>query len=233
MVIVDENVTVLVALGAGLVSFLSPCVLPMVPVYLASLYGPEIFEGRGFRPAVLLHSLSFVLGFTLLFVLLGVIAGVTGHAIIPDINLLRKIAGSLMIAFGVFMLLAMKVPWLNYEKRLTPNIGKTTGYLRSFIIGGAFSMGWTACIGPVLGSILTLASVKATAWEGAYLLAIYSLGLGLPFLVIGAAFDALRPLLKRINRYSGIIQLVSAFLLIIMGILVLTNKLGWISSLTA
>lgn len=233
MVIVDENVTVLVALGAGLVSFLSPCVLPMVPVYLASLYGPEIFEVRGFRPDVFLHSLSFVIGFTLIFVILGVIAGVTGHAIIPDINLLRKIAGGLMIAFGAFMLLAMKVPWLNYEKRLTPNVGTATGYLRSFIIGGAFSVGWTACIGPVLGSILTLASVKATAWEGAYLLAIYSLGLGLPFLIIGAAFDALRPLLKRISRYSGIIQLFSAFLLIVMGILVLTNKMVWISSLTA
>jgi cytochrome c-type biogenesis protein len=231
MVIVDENVTVLVALGAGLLSFLSPCVLPMVPVYLASLYGPEIFEGKGFRPAVLMHSLSFVLGFTLIFVLLGVIAGITGHAIIPDISLLRKIAGSLMIAFGVFMLLAMKVPWLNYEKRLKPNAGKATGYLRSFIIGGAFSMGWTACIGPILGSILTLASVKATAWEGAYLLAIYSLGLGLPFLVIGVAFDALRPLLKRINRYSGIIQIISALLLIVIGVLVLTNRLVWISSL--
>jgi cytochrome c-type biogenesis protein len=229
----DESVTVLVAFVAGLLSFLSPCVLPMVPVYLASLYGPEIFEGKGFRPAVLMHSFSFVLGFTLLFVLLGVIAGVTGHAIIPDIGLLRKIAGSLMIAFGVFMLLAMKVPWLNYEKRLKPKTGKATGYLRSFIIGGAFSMGWTACIGPVLGSILTLASVRATAWEGAYLLAVYSLGLGLPFLIIGAAFDALRPLLKRISRFSVIIQLISAFLLIIIGILVLTNRLVWISSLLA
>ena len=167
MIVMDENVTVFVALGAGLLSFLSPCVLPMVPVYLASLYGPGIFEGTGFRPAILLHSLSFVLGFSVVFVLLGIIAGVTGHAIIPDINLLRKIAGSLMIAFGVFMLLAMKVPWLNYEKRLKPRAGNATGYLRSFVIGGSFSMGWTACIGPVLGSILTLASVKATAWEDA------------------------------------------------------------------
>ena len=214
-------------------SFLSPCVLPMVPVYLASLYGPEIFESKGFRLAVFMHSLSFVIGFTVVFVFLGVIAGITGHAIIPDGNLLRKVAGSLMIAFGGFMLLAMKVPWLNYEKRFMPAAGKATGYLRSFVIGGSFSLGWTACIGPVLGSILTMASVKATAWEGAYLLAIYSLGLGLPFLIIGAAFDALRPLLKRISRFVGMIQFISGLLLIIIGTLVLTGKLTWISSLVA
>jgi cytochrome c-type biogenesis protein len=227
----DENITLVVAFGAGLVSFLSPCVLPMVPVYLASLYGPEIFESKGSRLAVFVHSLSFVIGFTLIFVFLGVIAGVTGHALIPDVSLLRKIAGSLIIAFGVFMLLAMKIPQLNYERRLAPTAGKTTSYLRSFLIGGSFSLGWTACIGPVLGSILTMASVKATAWEGALLLAVYSLGLGLPFLIIGGAFDAFRPLLKRINRFSGVIHLISALLLIIIGILVLTDKLGWIYAL--
>jgi cytochrome c-type biogenesis protein len=138
----DENITFFVAFSAGLVSFLSPCVLPMVPVYLASLYGPEIFESKGFRLALLVHSLSFVMGFTTIFVFLGVIAGVTGHAIIPDVSLLRKIAGSLMIAFGVFMLLAMKIPWLNYEKRLAPAAGKTTSYLRSFIIGASFNHGF-------------------------------------------------------------------------------------------
>ncbi|OGO00244.1 MAG: hypothetical protein A2Y58_04130 [Chloroflexi bacterium RBG_13_51_52] len=232
IILVDENITFFIAFGAGLVSFLSPCVLPIVPVYLASLYGPGIFEGRSFRLAVFMHSLSFVIGFTIIFVFLGVIAGITGHAIIPDMNLLRKVAGSLMIAFGWFMLLAMKVPWLNYEKRLVPVAGKATNYLRSFIIGGSFSLGWTACIGPVLGSILTMASVWSTALEGAYLLAIYSLGLGLPFLIIGAAFDTLRPVLKRINRYANLIHLISGLLLITVGILVLTDKLVWISALS-
>jgi cytochrome c-type biogenesis protein len=229
----EENITIFVAFGAGLLSFLSPCVLPMVPVYLASLYGQDIFESKVFRLAVFMHSLSFVLGFTVVFVFLGVIAGITGHAIIPDITLLRKIAGSLMIAFGVFILLAMKVPWLNYEKRLKPGAGKATSYLRSFIIGGSFSMGWTACIGPVLGSILTMASVRATALEGAYLLAVYSIGLGLPFLIIGAAFDAFRPVLKRISRYARLIQAISGLLLIIIGVLVLMDRLTWLSALTA
>lgn len=216
---------------AGLASFLSPCVLPMVPIYLASLYGPDIFESQGFRLTVFLHSLCFVLGFTVIFVFLGVIAGITGHAIIPDYNILRIVAGSLMIAFGVFILLAMVIPWLNFERRLRPAAGKTTSFLRSFIIGGSFSLGWTACIGPVLGSILTMASVKATAWEGAYLLAVYSLGLGLPFLILGAAFDFFRPLIKRIQRYSWIIQIISALLLIVIGILLVLNKLALISAL--
>ncbi|MDD5338619.1 MAG: cytochrome c biogenesis CcdA family protein [Dehalococcoidales bacterium] len=227
----EENITLLVAFLAGLASFLSPCVLPMVPIYLASLYGPDIFESKGFRLAIFLHSLCFVLGFTVIFVFLGVIVGITGHAIIPDYNILRIVAGSLMIAFGVFILLAMVIPWLNFERRLRPAAGKTTGFLRSFIIGGSFSLGWTACIGPVLGSILTMASVKATAWQGAYLLAVYSLGLGLPFLILGAAFDVFQPLIKRIQRYSWIIQIISALLLLTVGVLLILNKLALISAL--
>ena len=229
----DDNVTLLVAFGGGLLSFLSPCVLPMVPVYLASLYGPEIFDTKGIRVPVFLHSLSFVLGFSVVFVFLGVIVGLTGYAVNPDYALLRKIAGSLLIAFGLFILLAAKVPWLNYEKRLSPSMGSTTGYLRSFLIGAVFSVSWTACVGPILGSILTIASVQATAWQGAYLLAVYSLGLGLPFLVVGVAFDFFLPVLKRINRYSGIIHIVSGLLLIIIGILILTGNLTWFSSLAS
>jgi cytochrome c-type biogenesis protein len=228
---VDENVTLIVAFGGGLLSFLSPCVLPMVPVYLASLYGPGVFDSKGIRIPLFLHALSFVVGFSAVFTFLGAIVGLTGYAVNPDYALLGKIAGSILIAFGLFILLATRVPWLNYEKRLSPSLGSNTGYVRSFIIGAVFSLSWTACVGPILGSILTLATIHATAWEGAYLLAIYSLGLGLPFLIIGIAFDYVLPLLKRIQRYSGIIHLISGILLIIMGILVLTDRLTWFSSL--
>ncbi len=228
-----ENISIVVAFGAGLLSFLSPCVLPLVPVYLASLVGPEIFESRstGFRLPVFLHSLSFVVGFSLIFVTLGAIAGLTGFAINPSLALLNKISGSLLIVFGIFILMALKVPWLNYEKRLNPSLGSTTGYLRSFLIGATFSLAWTACVGPILGGILTIALNSATAWSGAYLLAFYSLGLGIPFLVIGVAFDSMVPWLKRIQRYSGKIHVVSALLLIGVGILVLTNKVIWFSSI--
>ena len=226
-----DDVTLLIAFGEGLLSFLTPCVLPMVPVYLASLYGPEIFEARNIRLPVFLHSLCFVLGFTIVFVLLGAVAGLTGYRIIPDYSLLHQIAGSLLIVFGLFILASIKISWLNYEKHLAPNLGNKTGYLRSFIIGAVFSLSWTACVGPLLGNILAIAAVQATAGKGAFLLAIYSLGLGLPFLIVGAAFDFLLPVLKRINRYTGIIRVVSGLLLIVIGILVLTGRLAWISSL--
>jgi len=233
--IIVENMSLIVAFSGGLLSFLSPCVLPMVPVYLASLCGPEIYEAgvRRIRIPLLLHSLSFIVGFSIIFIALGAIAGLTGYAINLSFGLINKIAGSLMIAFGLFMLVALKVPWLNYERRLTPSLGNTTGYLRSLLVGAVFSLAWTACVGPILGGILALASVQATAWQGAYLMAIYSAGLGLPFLIIGAAFDSVMPLIKRIYRYSNLIYIVSGLLLIAVGVLILTNKLGWLAALTA
>jgi cytochrome c-type biogenesis protein len=125
------------------------------------------------------------------------------------------------------------VPRLNYEKHIAKTSAKTTGYARSFANGAAFSVSWTACVGPILGSILTIAATRETAWQGAYLLGVYSLGLGLPFLAIGAAFDFLTPVLKRINKYSGIIRIASGLLLIAIGILILTGNLTWFSQLAA
>jgi len=174
---------------------------------------------------VFLHSLSFVIGFSIVFIILGVGVGLAGFVISSHLVVIHKIAGSLLIAFGLFMFASMKVPWLNYEKRLSPSLGVTTGYLRSFLTGSIFSLAWTPCVGPILGGILALAWTSETAWGGAYLLATYSLGLGLPFLVIGAAFDSITPLLKCINRYSNWIYIISGLLLIVVGILILTNNL--------
>ncbi len=222
-----ENISLLGAFIAGLASFFSPCVLPLVPVYLASLAGPGIFEAEVNRSRlpIFLHSLSFVIGFSIVFIFMGVSAGLLGFAIGPHLELMRNIAGSVLIAFGLFMLAALKIPWLNYEKRLSASPGNTTGYLRSFLIGAIFPVAWIPCTGPLLGSILTLAGASETAWSGAYLLAIYSLGLGLPFLIVGAAFDSITPLIKRINRYSSVVYIVSGALLIAIGILILTNNL--------
>lgn len=223
-----DNVSLLVAFGAGLSSFLLPCVIPLVPVYFASLYGPEVFDaGARRRLPIFMHSLSFVMGFTLIFSAVGAGAGLVGLVLSPSSSLVRWTAGGLLILFGLIMLAALKVPWLNLEKRLSPSQSITTGYLRSFLTGAIFSVAWTPCVGPVQGTVLTVAWTSQSAWEGAYLLALYSLGLGLPFLVVGAAFDFAVPLLKRINRYSRVIYLVSGSLLIIMGILVLGNWLVW------
>jgi len=225
-----EQVSLLVAFGAGLLSFLSPCVLPLVPVYLATVCGPEILEpgAEKKRLPVFFHSLSFVVGFSLVFIILGASVGLLGFTLGVNTELTRYIAGGLLIAFGIFLLASLKIPWLNYEKRLAPSAGATTGYLRSLIIGAIFSLAWTPCVGPVLGGILTLAWSSETAWQGASLLAVYSLGLGLPFLIIGAAFDSLRPFLRRIHRYSTWSYIISGLLLIAVGILILTGNLSWL-----
>ena len=224
-----EDISLWVALGAGFLSFLSPCVLPLVPIYIAILAGPDILEAKTDkrRAHVFLHSLTFVIGFTTVFIILGAGAGLTGLAIGVDILTLRRVAGILLLVFGALLLAAQKFPQLNFQKRLTPSQGRTTGYLRSFLTGAIFSMVAMSCATYILGGILMLALASETAWHGASLLAIYSLGLGIPFLIIGAAFDSIAPLLKRIRRYSTATYFVSGALLITMGILILTNRLFW------
>ncbi len=222
-----EEASLLVAFGAGIAAFISPCVLPLVPVYLASVCGPEILEPAADRRRlpIFFHTLSFVVGFSLVFVILGAIAGLAGFAISSH-SLVIKIGGSLLIVFGLFLLASLKFPWLNYEKRLAPRLGATTGYLRSFTIGAIFSLAWTPCVAGLLGSALGVALTSGSAGQGAYTLAIFSLGLGLPFLVAGAAFDFIRPILKRIHRYSKWSYIIGGLLLIVIGILILTGILA-------
>jgi cytochrome c-type biogenesis protein len=226
-----DNISLVAAFGAGLASFISPCVIPLVPVYFASLCGPEILDPHTSPPrkTIFLHSLFFVLGFSLIFIALGVLVGLTDIIINPNSVVVRSIVGGLLIFFGLFMLLSTRIPWLNYEKRLSPSLGTTSGYLRSFLTGCLFSLAWTPCISPLLGGILALAWGGQTAWQGGYLLAVYSLGLGLPFLLIGAAFSWLKPVLKRIQRYSRVIYIVSGILLVVIGVFILINKLTWLS----
>ncbi len=223
-----EQIPLLVAFSAGLLAFLSPCVLPLVPVYLANICGTEILESetRRSRFPIFFHSLSFVAGFAVVFTALGAVVGLAGFAI-GSHSLILKIAGGLLIAFGVFLLASVRFPWLNYEKRLAPSLGATTGYLRSFLIGAIFSLAWTPCIGGLLAGALALALGSEAPLPGASLLATFSLGLGIPFLVIGIAFDSLRPLLRRVHRYSTWSYIVSGVLLITVGILTLTNTLNW------
>lgn len=227
-----DNISLIAAFGAGLASFVSPCVIPLVPVYFASLCGPEILDAKTAPPrkTIFLHALFFVIGFSLIFIALGVLAGLANFSIDPYSVVVRSIVGSLLIFFGLFMLLSTKIPWLNYEKRLSPKLGTSTGYLRSFLTGCIFCIAWTPCISPILGGILTLAWGSQTAWQGGYLLAAYSLGLGLPFLVIGAAFSTLKPVLKRIHQYSSLIYIISGILLVGIGVLILVNRLTWLSA---
>ena len=222
-----ENISAIAAFVAGLASFLLPCVLPLAPIYLAILAGPEILEPGADKKNVriFLHSLTFVAGFSAVFVGLGAGAGLAGLAISINFSLIKQVAGILLIVFGTLFLLSQKVPQLNFQKRLTPSQSTKTGYIRSFATGAIFSMVSMTCATYILGGILMLAAASATAWRGASLLAIYSLGLGIPFLIIGAAFDRVTPLLKRIQRHSKAVYITSGAVLIVLGILVTTGRL--------
>jgi len=222
-----ENISAIAAFVAGLASFLLPCVLPLAPIYLAILAGPEILEPGADKKnvRVFLLSLTFVAGFSAVFIGLGAGAGLAGLAISINFFLIKQVAGILLIVFGTLFLLSQKVPQLNFQKRLTPSQSTKTGYIRSFATGAIFSMVSMTCATYILGGILMLAAVSATAWRGASLLAIYSLGLGIPFLIIGAAFDRVTPLLKRIQRHSKAVYITSGAVLIVLGILVTTGRL--------
>jgi len=225
-----SNTSFTVALAAGILSFLSPCILPLVPVYLANIAGMSILTSEPpSRRYIILHTISFVVGFSLVFTALGASVGLLGAMI--SLELLRNAAGALLIVFGLFLLAATKLPWLNYQKRLNLTQAKGSGYLRSLSIGAIFSLGWTPCVGPVLGGILALAWSSQTVWQGIYLLLAYCLGLGLPFIGVSLALGAASRYLSWLSRHAFATSAISAALLIGVGILMLTGRLDYISSL--
>jgi cytochrome c-type biogenesis protein len=224
------SATLSIAFVGGIATFLSPCILPLVPVYLANLAGSSVLTSDlPDRRRIFLHTISFIVGFSLVFTALGASFGLLG-AVAPE-EVLEKVAGALLITFGIFLIAATKVPWLNYEKRLNFTVVKGSGYLRSLLIGVIFSLGWTPCVGPILGGILALAANSQTAWQGVYLLLAYCLGLGLPFIAVSLALGAASRYIRWLSRHAFITSIVAAVLLIIIGILMLTGYLDFLSAL--
>ena len=224
------NITFPVAFVAGILSFLSPCVLPLVPVYLATIAGVSVLsDNPPARRYIILHTISFVVGFSIVFTALGASVGLVG-AMIPS-GVLNNIAGVLLILFGLFLLAASRIPQLNYEKRLSFNQARGTGYLRSVTIGAIFSLGWIPCVGPVLGGILAVASTAQTVARGIYLLLVYCLGLGLPFIGVGLAIGVASRYLGWLSRHAFATSIISAVLLISIGVLMLTGNMAYISNL--
>lgn len=223
------------AVLAGLVSFLSPCVLPLVPTYLSYLTGVSVRElsGEGLsgmRAAVLKNALAFIGGFAVVFIAFGLSASALGQLLARHQVLLRRVSGAMIILFGLQMTGLIKVGALHREKRVAFAPGKA-GVFNSLLMGMAFSAGWTPCIGPVLGSILLLASNSSGAWEGGYLLAAYSLGLAIPFL---AAAVAVGPLAKGLRRWSHLLPLVAVLggaLMVVVGVMVFTGYFSRLSGL--
>jgi cytochrome c-type biogenesis protein len=224
-----------VAFAAGLLSFLSPCVLPLVPSYIGFLTGMSLPEMSGRRRVALGHALLFVLGFSLVFVALGASATALGRALNYYQVWLQRIGGVLIIAFGLVCLGVIKVGALSQERRVQVE-RKPVGYLGSALVGMAFGAGWTPCIGPVLGAILGLAATAQDLGRGMLLLAAYSAGLAVPFLVAALALDAFLEWFQRFRRYLPWVMRVSGILLVFVGVLMVTGEFtrlaGWLQQFT-
>ncbi|HET6498658.1 MAG TPA: cytochrome c biogenesis protein CcdA [Coriobacteriia bacterium] len=220
------------AVVAGALSFLSPCVLPLIPAYLSVITGVTVGDlGGDRRPerAVLVPSLLFVAGFGSVFTALGASASVAGAFLAEYRDILRIASGLLVIAFGILLLGIIKVPWLYGEARPDMSRARSFGRGGAFVMGAAFAFGWTPCVGPVLGSILALAAGTGSLGHGAALLAAYSAGLGVPFVVTALLFGSIGPLLARLSRHAAAVNRAAGLVLVAIGVLVVT---GWLSALT-
>jgi cytochrome c-type biogenesis protein len=226
----NQNVTLLAAFAAGFLSFISPCVLPLIPGYISFVSGISVDEMRGdtapatSRLQVFLTSLAFVIGFSIVFVALGASATAIGKFMFAKLPLLSKIAGVILIIFGLHTMGVFRLAFLETEKRVHAQ-RKPAGPLGAMLVGVAFAFGWTPCIGPILGGILAIAGSKYTVSEGITLLAVYSLGLGIPFLLTSLAINQFFTAAKRIRKHYHTIEVASGALLIAIGVLIVTGQL--------
>jgi cytochrome c-type biogenesis protein len=237
-----ENVTLFAAFIAGVLSFISPCVLPLIPGYLSFVSGVTLDEMRGTgtggaaiapagaRRRAVIMSVAFVLGFSLVFISLGASATAIGSLLMEHLSLLGKIAGVVIILFGLHMMGVLKIAWLYNEKRMQTS-GKPAGFFGAMLVGVAFAFGWTPCIGPILAAILAVAATQESVGEGVKLLAVYSAGLGVPFIATSLAINRFFAASARIRKHYHTIEVVSGVLLVVVGVLIFTNRFTVIAQL--
>ena len=234
------SVGVLVAFSAGLFSFLSPCVLPLFPSYVSFITGMSVSDlttdlSGAARRRVMLHALAFVLGFSLVFVALGASFSAAGQFLLDYRNLIRQIGGALIVLFGLYIAGVFKLAAMGRTMQFQIR-EKPAGYLGSLLVGITFAIGWTPCVGPILGAILSLAGTSETVQRGIGLLIAYSMGLGVPFLVSAFALGAFLRWFKRYRPYIPVVERGAGVLLVAVGLLVLLNWYvvlnSWAISLT-
>jgi cytochrome c-type biogenesis protein len=225
----SQEVTVLTSFIAGFLSFISPCVLPLIPGYISFISGLTLEEMQGTamtntsRSRVLAASIAFVLGFTVVFVAAGASATAIGRFLHEYAPIVEKIAGTLLIVFGLHMMGVFRIRLLENDKRIHTR-KKPAGPIGAFLVGTAFAFAWTPCIGPILGGILAMASSRNSVGEGMQMLAAYSLGLGVPFLLTSVAIDRFFAAAARIRRHYRLIELISGGLLIVVGLLIFFDQ---------
>ncbi|HEU0012353.1 MAG TPA: cytochrome c biogenesis protein CcdA [Longimicrobium sp.] len=230
----SQSLGLFVAFSAGLLSFLSPCVLPLVPSYATFITGMSLDELRDAetartRRAVFLHGLLFVSGFTLVFLLLGASATFLGGLMNYASGWVSRIGGVLLLLFGLYLLGVLRLPGAGREWRMHL-AEKPVGYLGTLLVGITFGAGWTPCIGPVLGGILTLAAARGTMGEGMGLLAVYSAGLAIPFLVSTVLIERFLTTFKHIRRWLPWINRISGAMLVLLGVLMLSGQFTWLTA---
>ncbi|VAV94225.1 Cytochrome c-type biogenesis protein CcdA (DsbD analog) [hydrothermal vent metagenome] len=228
------DITILAAFAAGVVSFLSPCVLPLVPPYLSFLAGASLEEltensvDSVVRRRVIVSALLFVLGFSTVFIMLGATASFMGELLREYLDILAKIAGVTIIIMGLHFLGVFKLGFLNRDTRYQHS-ERPRGMFGSYAIGVAFAFGWTPCIGPVLGAILSVAATEDSVSQGAILLGIYSAGLGVPFLASAYGINGFLRFIKRFRRHLGTVEKIMGGLLVLTGIMFLTGTMQRLS----
>ncbi len=220
-----SDVSLPLAFGAGVAAFVSPCVLPLVPIYIANLGGVVSLSAEAKRRTILLHTVSFVIGFSIVYVILGASIGLLGMFIPNDV--LRIIGGVVLILFGIYLLATLKIPQLNLDLHLSRPFWGKVGYMRSALMGAVFSIGIGTCAYGTLGLILTMAANSQTAWKGALLLTVYSIGLGIPFIAVGLALGSAQPVLRWLRKKSMWISIISSILLIVLGSLMLAKIISY------
>jgi cytochrome c-type biogenesis protein len=234
----QAHITFAGAFAAGLLSFLSPCVLPLIPSYITYITGLSFADlqaehtSRTVRIQAMLHSLAFIAGFTTIFVLLGASATAIGSFLQEHMAFIRKAGGVLIVLFGIHISGMFDITMLLGEKRINIR-NKPAGLLGSFLVGLAFAAGWTPCIGPILASILMVAATEETVYQGIFLLLVYSLGLGIPFFLSAVALHRFLAFFNRYRKYIRIMEIVTGIFLMIVGVLIFTNSLNRLSNLVS
>ena len=231
------EITLAVAALAGLASFVAPCILPMIPAFLAYISGTtlsDLNQNKGNptitinRTNIILNSVFFVLGFSVVFSTLGVIINsILANTVGEVIGVLNQVGGIIIVSFGIFLLLSTKINKLNVEKKFLPKRTRASFPL-SFVFGLAFAAGWTPCVGPILGTILTLAATTPSLAFN--LLLVYSLGLGIPFILMGVFYSRANKIIKMMSRHLKFYNIILGAFIIILGVLVFTNQLAYIAN---
>lgn len=224
------EIGLLSAFIAGLLAFISPCILPLVPVYISLMSNRAIYRSDDIKISerlyLFLNSILFVLGFSIVFIILGSTATIIGQALQNYSSIIIRIGGVILIIFGLQYTGLFKIRFLNIEKRFSAPSSLKTGYLGSFIIGVIFSFGWVPCVGMILSGILLMASQLDTLLQGIILLAVFSLGLGLPFIFASIFISFFSKFLKKINRHLNIISIISGIFLVALGVIFVTDSMS-------